>query len=365
VGRRLPIRADHGAGMIHMIVWSAACSLAAGVLGFAVIWPSRRRSAVTLIMSAVLIAVVSTAVGVAVAVNRMFISSHDTDVLVAVAISSAVVAAGCGVLVSRHVSMLIARHAHAAAVLDTERALELNRRDLVAWMSHDLRSPLAGIRAMAEALEDGVVTDDQTVSLYHRNIRGESERLAGMVDDLFELSRLHSGAVTLTRQRVTLADLVAQAVPSMAALAATKQVRLTGAVPDVSVDVDVREITRVLANLLANAIRHTPEGGEVTVRGGVDRAAAYITVDDECGGIPATDLPHVFDVAFRGTTARTPSGDSGAGLGLAIARGIMEAHGGRINVTNLVNGCRFTVSVPLTSARDSNLFSEPVDAASL
>jgi signal transduction histidine kinase len=351
--------------MIHMIVWSAACALGAGVLGFAVIWLSRQRSAMTLIMSAVLIAVLSTAVGVAVAVNRMFISSHDTDVLAAVVISSAVVASGCGVLVSRHVSMLIGRHAHAAAALDTERALELNRRDLVAWMSHDLRSPLAGIRAMAEALEDGVVTDDQTVALYHGNIRGESERLASMVDDLFELSRLHSGAVTLTRQRITLADVVAQAMPSMAALASTKQVRLTGEVPDISVDVDVREITRVLCNLLANAIRHTPEGGEVTVSGGADRAVAHLSVDDECGGIPAADLPRVFDVAFRGTAARTPSGDNGAGLGLAIARGIMAAHGGWIVVSNLSAGCRFTLSIPLSTAADVNGAYRSANAASI
>lgn len=348
-----------------MIVWSAAVTLGAGVLGGAVIWLTRRRSAMTLIMSTVLIAVVSTAVGVAVAVNRMFISSHDTDVLAAVILTSAVVAGLSGVLVSRHVSKLIARHAQAAAALDTERALELNRRDLVAWMSHDLRSPLAGIRAMAEALEDAVVTDEQTVALYYRNIRGESERLTVMVDDLFELSRLHSGALTLTRKRITLADVVAQAVPSMSALAATKRVHLTGEVPDVSVDVDVREITRVLANLLANAIRHTPEGGEVTVSGGVDRAVAYLSVDDECGGIPTADLPRVFDVAFRGTAARTPSGDSGAGLGLAIARGIMEAHGGWIDVTNLTAGCRFTVTVPLTCSGDINVPSRRVDAASV
>jgi signal transduction histidine kinase len=332
-----------------MVALSAAVTLFAGVLGAAVIWMSRRRSAATLIMSTVLIAVLSTAVGVAVAVNRMFISSHDTDVLAAVVLASAIVASGCGVLVSRHVSMLVARHAKAAAALDTERALELNRRELVAWMSHDLRSPLAGIRAMAEALEDGVVSDEQTVALYHRNIRGESERLTVMVDDLFELSRLHSGALRLTRQRITLADVVAQAMPGMAALAATKQVRLTGDVPDVSVDVDVREITRVLANLLTNAIRHTPEGGAVTVSGGASRSVAYLRVDDECGGIPAADLPRVFDVAFRGTAARTPSEDSGAGLGLAIARGIMEAHGGWIDVINRSGGCRFTLSIPLST----------------
>jgi signal transduction histidine kinase len=340
--------------MIHMILMSAASTLAAGGLGFAVIWLNRRRSATTLIMSIVLIAVVSMAVGITVAVNRMFISRHDTDVLAAVALTSALVAGGCGVLVSRHVSMLIARHAHAAAALDTERALELNRRDMVAWMSHDLRSPLAGIQAMAEALGDGVVADEQTVAVYHRNIRGESERLATMVDDLFELSRLHSGALTLTKQRVTLADVVSQAVPSMAALAAAKRVRLTGAVPDVVVDVDVREVVRVLCNLLANAIRHTPEGGEVKLSGGVCGAAARVSVDDECGGIPVPDLSRVFDVAFRGTAARTPSDDSGAGLGLAIAFGIMEAHGGSIEVANIPGGCRFTLSTPLTAAVDLN-----------
>jgi signal transduction histidine kinase len=351
--------------MIHMIVWSAAVTLGAGVLGGAAIWLSRRRSAMTLIMSTVLIAVASTAIGVAVAVNRMFISTHDTKVLAAVVLTSAVVAAGSGALVSRHVSKLIARHAQTAAALDTERALELNRRDLVAWMSHDLRSPIAGIRAMAEALEDAVVTDEQTVALYHRNIRGESERLSVMVDDLFELSRLHSGALTLTRQRVTLADVVAQAMPSMAALASSKEVKLTGEVPEVSVDVDVREITRVLTNLLANAIRHTPEGGEVTVSGGTDPAAASLSVADECGGIPAADLPRVFDVGFRGTAARTPSGDSGAGLGLAIARGIIAAHGGRIDVANTELGCRFTITLRLAATTNDTAISRPVDAASL
>jgi signal transduction histidine kinase len=350
--------------MIHMVVWSAACALLAGVVGFAVIWLNRRRSPITLIMVAVLIAVVSTAVGVAVAVNRMFISNHDTDVLVAVVVSSAIVASGCGVLVSRHVSTLIARHAHAATLLHTERALELNRRDLVAWMSHDLRTPLAGIRAMAEALEDGVVADEQSIATYHRNIRGESERLTAMVEDLFELSRLHSGALRLAKQRITLADVTAQAIPSATALASKKMVQLTCEVPDVSVNVDVREITRVLTNLLANAIRHTPNGGEVTVRGGAEQTIAYLSVDDECGGILAADLPQVFDVAFRGTAARTPTQDSGAGLGLAIAREIMAAHGGRIDVANTEAGCRFTISLPLTVSGEINLPAQPVDAAS-
>ena len=107
--------------------------------------------------------------------------------------------------------------------------------------------------------------------------------------------------------------------------------------------VDVREVTRVMSNLLANAIRHTCDGGAVRILGGTTGADAYFAVEDECGGIAADDLPRVFDVAFRGTAARTPGADEGAGLGLAIARGIVDAHGGTIDVRNIGAGCRFTV----------------------
>jgi signal transduction histidine kinase len=341
--------------MAHMVIVSAAATLGTGVIGGVVVWLARKRTATTLILITVLVAVLSTEVGIAVAADRMFISGHDSDVLAAVVITSAIVAGGCALLVGRNVSMLVARHAQAAAALDSERALEASRRDLVAWMSHDLRSPLAGIRAMAEALEDGVVDEPEAVSRYHRNIREESERLAAMVNDLFELSQLHSGSLRLSMQRVTLADLVAQAVPSMAALAATSEVRLSGEAPDVPVEVDVREVTRVLGNLLANAIRHTPAAGHVTISGGVSELSAQVSVDDECGGIPEADLPHVFDVAFRGTAARTPSGDGGAGLGLAIARGIMAAHHGTIDVANTPTGCRFTISLPLASGARRDL----------
>jgi signal transduction histidine kinase len=332
--------------MIHMIVLAAAATLAAGLLGATLVWLCRGRGAVTLIMTTVLIAVISPSVGIAIAVDRMFISSHDSNVLAAVLITSAVVASGCGVLVARNVSMLIARHAHASATLETERALERGRRDLVAWMSHDLRSPLSGIRAMAEALEDGVVDSPDAIAKYHHDILRESERLAGMVDDLFELSQLHSGSLTLVKQRITLADIVSQALPSMVALAATKNISVIGDGPDSDVEVDVREANRVVLNLLANAIRHTPDAGQVQLTGGVRAGSAWLSVEDQCGGIPAADLPHVFDVAFRGTAARTPTDDGGAGFGLAIARGIIEAHDGTIDVANTTGGCRFTISFP-------------------
>ncbi|MFI6504996.1 sensor histidine kinase [Nonomuraea typhae] len=229
-----------------------------------------------------------------------------------------------------------------------ERALEGARRELVAWVSHDLRTPLAGMRAMAEALEDGVVTDLRYVS----RIRHEVERLSAMVDDLFELSRIHAGALRLSRSHIGLADLVADTMAGAEALAAAKGVRLAAAVEapvPVPVEADAGALGRALANLVVNAIRHTPSDGTVTLSTGVSGGMAYLAVADACGGIPPADLERVFDVAFRGETARTPTADGGAGLGLAIAQGIVEAHDGEIGVVNAGAGCRFEIRLPPAS----------------
>jgi len=332
--------------MTHMVVISGLVTLAAGLIGSIVVWLVRGRSAVTAMTTTVLVAVLAAATGVFVAAQRMFISSHDAAVLGAIVATAAAVGTACALVVGRRVARLVGHHAQAAADRERERALEASRRELVAWMSHDLRSPLAGIRAMVEALEDGVVADAPTVAAYYRGIHAETGRLTSMVEDLFELSRVHSGRLVLRRQRVTLADVVAQAVPAAAPLSAARGIRLVGDAPDVEVDVDVREVTRVLANLLTNAIRHTPDGGAVRILGGHTGADAYLALEDECGGIPEADLPRVFEVAFRGTPSRTPGSDEGAGLGLAIARGIVDAHGGGIDVRNVEGGCRFTVRFP-------------------
>jgi signal transduction histidine kinase len=226
-----------------------------------------------------------------------------------------------------------------------EQALESSRRELVAWVSHDLRTPLAGLRAMAEALEDEVVVDAATVGRYHGRIRVEVDRLAEMVDDLFELSRIHAGALRLSRQRIGLEDLVAETIAGTEALADAKGVRLRGkAQPGVPVEVDSSELGRALRNLVVNAIRHTPWDETIEVLGELRDGVVCVTVIDACGGIPERDLSRVFDVAFRGEAARTPGG--GAGLGLAIARGIVEAHAGEIGVTNSWPGCRFVVRLP-------------------
>jgi signal transduction histidine kinase len=228
-----------------------------------------------------------------------------------------------------------------------ERALEQSRRQLVAWVSHDLRTPLAGLRAMAEALEDGLAADPPR---YHKQIRAEAERLATMVDDLFELSRIHSGTLQLSPDQIALDDLVSDVLASTEALARENGVRLDGtASGQLTVRADPRELSRALTNLLGNAIRHTPPGGCVHVEARPQDGDALLAVADGCGGIPEADLPHVFDLAWRGTDARSPAPGSGAGLGLAIVRGVMEAHRGSVRVMNTGAGCRFEMRLPASS----------------
>ncbi len=243
---------------------------------------------------------------------------------------------------------LTTAHERLAKARSRERALESSRRELVAWVSHDLRTPLAGLRAMAEALEDQVVINPREVSQYHTQIRREVERLTLMIDDLFELSRIHAGALRLSRRMVGLEDLVAEVVASAEPVARAKRVRLTGAaVRNMPVFIDSAEMGRALRNLVTNAIRHTPSDGLVDVLAEVRSGMACVSVSDACGGIPPADLPRVFDVAFRGESARTPGPQEGAGLGLSIARGIVEAHSGQIAVRNTGPGCQFLIRLPL------------------
>ena len=213
-------------------------------------------------------------------------------------------------------------------------------------MSHDLRTPLAGLRAMAEALEDGIADDPPR---YHAQMRETVDRMTRMVDDLFELSRIHAGALQLARRgrcRWTMRS--ARRWRSAGPVASARGVRLGGyAEPGVAVRADPRELSRMIGNLVTNAIRHTP--GRRHRRG--DRpcesdGGVEFSVSDACGGIPEEDLDRVFDVAWRGSHARTPDAAAGSGLGLAIVRGIAEAHRGSVRVDNVGPGCRFSVELP-------------------
>jgi signal transduction histidine kinase len=202
---------------------------------------------------------------------------------------------------------------------------------------------------MAEALEDQVVTDPREVGRYHSQIRQETDRLSAMIDDLFELSRIHAGTLRLSRRLVGLGDLVAEVAASTEPVARAKGIRLTGsAVRGMAVLIDTAEMGRAVRNLVTNAIRHTPPHGTIEIIGEIESGLACVSVLDECGGIPDGDLPRVFDVAFRGESARTPDPQGGgAGLGLSIARGIVDAHQGQITVRNAGPGCEFTIRLPL------------------
>lgn len=230
-----------------------------------------------------------------------------------------------------------------------ERAGEAARRDLIAWISHDLRTPLAGIKAMAEALEDQVVDEPDDVRGYGARIGREATRLGSMVEDLFELSRISSGAVDLRLEPIGLDALVGELANGLRPIASSMGVGMDVDLPALTATGAGRELERVVANLLVNAVRHTRPGGSVQVRGGGEASRVWLSVADGCGGIPEGDLGQVFDLGFRGTAARSPEVSElspGAGLGLAIVKDLVEAQGGEVAVRNIAGGCRFTVTLP-------------------
>jgi signal transduction histidine kinase len=334
--------------MTDLLLIGAYALLAGGAVGGAgalVLRRLRGGSIAVHIGVLLVVTVVAVAAGVTTVAYAMFLSAHDLQVVLLTVAAAAVVSLTVGV-VSGH--RLAASAVWAAQARERERGLEAGRRELVAWVSHDLRTPLAGLRAMAEALEDNVVADPATVADYHRRIRVETDRMTGLVDDLFELSRINAGALRLALSRVPLGDVVSDAIAAAAPLAADRRIRLTTAASQwPTVLASEAELARVVTNLLVNSVRYTPPDGSVHIEAGHDEQDARLAVSDTCGGIPDADLPRVFDVAFRGSRARTPvSAGGGGGLGLAIVRGLVEAHGGRVGVANTEAGCRFVVRLP-------------------
>jgi signal transduction histidine kinase len=372
---------------LEVLAIALACAGTVAAVGLVAVRLAGRRSLRAALVSVALVSVLSVVTGVVGTARAMFISSHDLGVVLPVS----VVAGAVGLLAALSLAAAVVRDVERVraaaralgegdvstagdvgirelAEIDSElaaagerlseasrreRALESSRRELVAWVSHDLRTPLAGLRAMAEALEDGVAPD---VGRYHAQIRREVDRLAGMVDDLFELSRIQSGALSLSVGTVDVRELVDDVVAGSRPMAEAGGVVLgarfamdaeSGAA---QVRGDAPELGRVLANLVVNAIRHTPSDGTVEVSARAEGSECVLEVSDACGGLGEEALHRVFEAGWRGTTARTPGPDGGAGLGLAIARGIVEAHAGAIDVVNTDVGCRFRVRLPRTGA---------------
>jgi signal transduction histidine kinase len=228
-----------------------------------------------------------------------------------------------------------------------ERHLEQERRDLLVAVSHDLRTPLASIRAMVEAINDGVVTEPQTVRRYLEIVQGETEHLGRLIDDLFELARIESGSLELRLSAVPLDALVAEAVDGLRIQAEEKGIQLRAECQEnlPALTLDGPRIQRVVLNLIENALRHTPPGGRVDVEVARDNGHVTLAVSDTGEGIATEDQSLVFERFYRGEKSRSRE-SGGAGLGLAIARGIVEAHDGTIQLeSSKGRGARFVVTL--------------------
>jgi signal transduction histidine kinase len=234
------------------------------------------------------------------------------------------------------------------ATAEKRRELDRLRRNLIAWAGHDLRTPLASIRAIVEALADGVVEDPDTVHRYLHTAQREIRSLSFLIDDLFELAQIEAGGLHLDLSPSSISDLISDTLESFSALAARQDISLEASVEPGAdpVLMDVRQVGRVLSNLLGNALTYTPAGGAVRVRAVRKGEATQVEVADTGEGISAKDLPHVFERFYRAEKSRSRA-TGGAGLGLAIAKGIVEAHHGQIGVESATGkGTRFFLTLP-------------------
>ena len=380
--------------LLAIIGLALASCFAVGLLGTALLYLVRRKSLryqITIAISLPVLAVVAT---VMINVRLMFASGHDSAVIL-IALATALILAVLGAwLVTRRIvrasrevgaglDQLVADTSEGmqnplpggqsnaagvpqelAKVIDDlsdtrrtlaesrarERAAEQSRQQLVTFMSHDLRTPLAGLTALAEGLEDGVIAD---VPRALSQLRSTVSRMSVLVDDLFALSRVQGPDTSKPLMPVSVTELVSDIASEAAASAAAKGVQLSTDRPDVdrlAVSGSADDLARALTNLVTNAVRHTCSGGTVRLEAGRTKdAEVLMTVVDECGGIPEGDLGQVFDPGWRGTLSRTKA-DGGAGLGLAIARAVVESHKGSISARNVAGGCRFDIALPAQPA---------------
>ncbi len=229
---------------------------------------------------------------------------------------------------------------------DDERRTEQMRRDLIATLSHDLRTPLSALRAMIEAVDDGVVGDPDTLRRYAGEMRRSVGQLVDLVDDLFELTQLDVEAIADETRRASLDTVVDSAIGAVSMQAQQKGVGLSAELGEAHDTSCSPRVERVLQNLLSNAVGHTPADGTVRITAHREGGRLRVSVEDDGEGIAAEHLPFVFDPFYRADPARS---GPGAGLGLALAKRIVEALGGSISAESRVEvGSRFAVELPVT-----------------
>lgn len=363
-----------GADAAHAAtVLVAVLAYAVVAVGLVVLFARRMRRLRTKVLVVVAVAVGAVAVGAVMAVSEMLLTGRELWLIVGVVVFAALVGAAGSIVTVRSVVGPLERISRAAdrfaagdldarsgvagadeagrlgAAFDSmaasvqrswqeQEARDRAHRTLVASISHDLRTPLASLRAMTEALRDGVVEDPATRRRYVELALDQTEELGALVDDLFQYSRLEAGDLALVREAVDVGDLVSDTVGQFASAAAGRGVALDAEVPGPLVaSVGPREVQRVLSNLVDNALRHTPDGGAVAIRAAREDGSIRVEVTDTGPGFAEADVGRVFEAFHRGDPSRSRA-TGGAGLGLAIARRLVEAHGGTVWAANAGSG---------------------------
>jgi signal transduction histidine kinase len=363
-----------------------AATLAATAAGSILVALLVRRFAHHLSFSAQLVAFAGVALvlattNVAVAAGLMFLSRHDLELLFILLAFSLCAAGGPALLMGAHTGRRVAGLEAAAAAIaggdlsarvaepgrdalgrianafngmagalerseERRREMESARRELFAAISHDLRTPLAAIRATVEALADGVVSDAETRERYLATAIAEADRLSLLVDDLFELATIDGGELRLHIELLQVEDVISEAVDAFRPQVEQKGISLaferTSTCP---VRADPQRLGRVLANLLQNALRHTPPDGTIVLQTALLDGAVKVVVSDSGEGIAEGDRERVFQRFYRGEKSRSRE-FGGSGLGLAIARGIVQAHGGNIWVEGGPGGATIAFTLP-------------------
>ena len=373
------------ADVLLILLTALVCAAVVTCLALLVLHRARRAGLTLRLVIVGVASVLALATGVLAISAEMYLSAHDFTVLVWVlgaallcalatawitaraarssvrGLADAVRRVGEGDVVDggssgwREFDELSAELAEVSAKLSEARAdlerLDSDRRRFLAWISHDLRTPLTAIRALAESAEAGLADPDA----FPGQVRAQVETMGRMVDDLFELSRIASGSLRLRTEQIELLDVVSDAVTDVRAAAGEHHVRIVQqGIDGHMLWADPHQLTRVIVNLLTNAVRHAPEGSEILVFAeSPSPHRLVLAVLDHGSGVAVEDLDRMFEVGWRSDPSRTGGAApdavaSGAGLGLAIARGLARAHGGDVFAEHTDDGFCLKVLLPVT-----------------